>query len=994
MRLHPHERFLGVPAGATARELLGIDAGVVLDGPMIEQAVRARLSMIDRHPGGASADAERVRQAVRAAAEALKGDIGKAPEVATSPAASTRASHGPRSSSAHHGHARQRRMFAGAPRATRGQRPGITLTDFDRQVLGTLVGAGGWNRESRSRLVAIAAAHRVTVHGLLTVIRGLNDYARQGGARLDVATITAGRRTLAPATAAAARPATPSLPERLLPDLKEPTPATTVKWSFIFGLAALVLGAALIVAVLMSGGRHRTATPPAPPPPVVVDQPQAPAPDDALAISREPAKFPQPPTFAIPLADIIPADALAESAKLPELLDHVVRRVRVADEPSEAVYRDWAAHIDLASRTWPAVEASLRESMATGVRRVFEEADAKQGVSDRLLAAFAVADSSITDPIAIAQRAWRIERLVELSQSLALSPAVRDRALAMVRAALPKDVDPRTTLPAECAAQWLASLPDSLAADVDHGTDNTASWEVWLASLKITADSDTLQSMLAQAIEALLRGSADFTQPGLAVNVLGRLASELDWNQPLLRDHVSGWFDDPAAITGDDLWVLTSIVSEQHLAPWFTPSLIVPRGADEAHRRRMRDQIASAWPHDATGDDRAAAAVGRGIDVDPEIGKAWRRAQASLMSASVVADPPLLAQHLALVARLNEAASLLERGDATAAGRVIEWIEHVQAAESLASGEPALSSPRGPARYAGKQPGQAIGQDGLWAAAYAQAGSAADARINLLRALRNTAGTDLGPIDAAVFVREVYRATPAEVRTMAQGVAIMFTDGPNVALQLLDQLPDAVANDDTSEFLQRFIGTSLPPVRSEQWRIAARRMLIAHALELMPLTEADVDHAADIISDAVARQGPTADDALMQQVSRMSPADAAEMIRKAWADSLRGVVASEPVPGDLATLERRHRMRRMLVKGPIQAYVANRIGHLDLFAFAVAAEQPALRVTVAELLDQSATNRARLANALQQAIEVETTIAKLHALRMRDRSGEPAEKSP
>jgi hypothetical protein len=983
MRASPSERFLGVPPEAEARTLLDISDGARLDKLTIERALRARMTMIDRHPGGDSPEAEELRRELKRAAELLQDDIGKEPPEQAAPSTAAQPAGARRTLSAPHA--------STSPR-TRTARPAIALTEFDRQVLGTLVGSGGWNRASRARLVSIAAVHRVTVHGLLTVMRRLNDYARSGGARLDVATITAGQRTLTPASVDLPHRQAASLAERLLPELKEPTPATTVKWSLIFGLLAVVLGGGLILLVVRDRGEPIVVSPlddAAPPAVVQTDEPSI---QDGAEheLNREPAKYPQLPTFAVSIDDAVSPELRAQCARLPEELDHVARRVRVSDEPAESMYRDWAALIHLASRTWVAIDEPLNRQIVATVRRVFEEASAKPDVSDRLLNEIGVGASVLIKPNDIWSSTWRVERLAELVQSLRLSPALRERAELMLAAALANGTDTRTLTPPEIATAWLASITDWLVDGTESSVDPYQAWELWLAAVDRLATSDERDRILLTAAEAILVSSVELTQQSPSVNVLGRLLEEVDWRSGVpVKQRVTSWFDEDArGITGDDLWVVTSIIATRAAAPWFKDSLIVPRGADAAHRRRVRDQIAGAWPASDMDERPHAGPAGRGIDVDPKLSKQWRTLQASLLGATPMSQPPALAEHIALLARLNEAASLLERGETTGAKRVLQWIEQAQASASIHTGAAALSQPRGSfvIPQGTRTPGQAIGQDGVWAAAYAQAGAAADARINLIRALRSTAGTDLGPADASTFVRETYRATPAEVRAMAQSVAMMFITGPNVSQQLLDQLPDAIPNEDTSQFLQRYAGRHLAPVRSERWGIEARQMLIQHSLSLLPSTDGDIDRASDIVADAVAQQGPADQHDLAQQAAMAAPSAAAELVRQSWAEAMRGVVSAEPVPGDLEFIERRHRTRKQLAQGPIQSFVASRIGHLELFAFAVTAEQPALRVTVTNMLAESTANRASMPDALQQAIEVERALSKLHALRMRERA--------
>jgi len=978
MRAQPSERFLGVPAHADAWTLLGVDARTTLDEPTIARALRSRLAMIDRHPGGASSDALQLRESLSRAADELRSQIGKPPPSQPSQVAAT-----------------ARSPAAVTPRfggRSRPARPAISLTEFDRQVLGTLVGSGGWNHASRSRLVSIAAAHRVTVQGLLTVIRGLNDYARSGGSRLDVATITAGKRMLSPASVDLPRKPTTSLAERLLPELKDPTPATTVKWSLIFGAIAIVSGAVLI-AIVMSGRSRPVVTPPIlddDPLPTVVQHGEGT--EDPPQLSRTPATYPQPTTFTVDMTSLIPASRIEECARLPEELDHIARRVRVSDEPAEAMFHDWEAFIDLASATWVSLDESLDQRIASGVRRVFEEAVDKPAVGERLLNVLGASAGNFIQPIDAWRSSWRIQRLAELSQSLRISPALRERSDVMLSAALTTGVDPRLMTPAEVASTWLADISPTLVRMTESSDSPYEMWALWLAAVQRVSVDGSENESLTRAVEAILASRVDLTNQKASVNVLGRLLTEMDWRtSAIVRQRVISWFDIAGGISSDDLWVLSSMLVQMKVVPWFAESLLLPRGADDAHRRRVRDQIASAWPRLGDEEIQQAGPAGRGIDVEPQLGAQWLALKAELLNITPVGQPVSLATHLALLTRLNEAASVLERGETQNAERVMDWIADSRASESVLSGGSALSSPRwNGSRPGTRKAGQAIGQDGVWAAAYEQAGAAADARSNMLRSLRATAGTDLGPVDAATFVRAAYRATPADVRELAQSVAMTFAYGPNVSQQLLDQLPDAIPNDDTSEFLQRFTGQTLPAVRTEEWRIESRLTLIHHCLSLLPSTEGEIDRAADIIADAVARQVPSDMPDLVQQAAHATPADAAELIRQAWADAMRSVVVAEPVPGDIQSIERRHRSRKHLAAGPIQSFLASRIGHLELFAFAITAEQPSLRVTVKSVLETAEAKRAHMPDVLQQAIEVEKAIAQLHGLRMRFKEGGPS----
>ena len=230
----PAQRFLGVPASSDAMTLLGLSADRCTPAH-IDAALRDRLARLFMHPDGRSAEAEDVRRLLRDAADRLRqARVVAAASAATPPA--TRA-------------APLQRPIA----------PSLNLTDFDRQVLAVLIACGGWNHESRSRLVAISAAHNVSVQGLIRVIQGLGDHARSGGGRLGMHDICAGVR-MTPVTPTAA----PGVPEggqvleklagALADEIRRDDPSTIIRLSVLFGLITLMAGIFGLRLLLASDG--------------------------------------------------------------------------------------------------------------------------------------------------------------------------------------------------------------------------------------------------------------------------------------------------------------------------------------------------------------------------------------------------------------------------------------------------------------------------------------------------------------------------------------------------------------------------------------------------------------------------------------------------------------------------------------------------------------------------------------------------------------------
>src|SRR5688572_2256028 len=234
MILDPFQRFLGVPRFSDPLTLLGLSPDQC-DPLHIEKALHERLSAVYRHPDARSPEADDVRQALRAAAEQLR----RAPRQ--------------QSTAAH-----RRAPKPAVPSVTK-----FNLTPFDRLVLAVLVGCGGWNAQSRARLVALAGSYGVTVQGLMRVMKGLADYARSGGPPLGVSDMATGRSLASymPASSTGT-PAGPALLDRLAEnlavELRRDDPWPTIKLSIIFGVVTLMAG------VLMLRLAVRSESPPQP----------------------------------------------------------------------------------------------------------------------------------------------------------------------------------------------------------------------------------------------------------------------------------------------------------------------------------------------------------------------------------------------------------------------------------------------------------------------------------------------------------------------------------------------------------------------------------------------------------------------------------------------------------------------------------------------------------------------------------------------------------
>jgi hypothetical protein len=983
----PFERFLGVDETADPRTLLGLPPGSH-DRQRIHAALIDRLEQLHRHPDGQSAEAESVRGRLREAAAALLAEsAGARPpeqpvrprsprEVQATPAPPVRPLPPPRD-------------------AARRQ-----LTEFDRQVLAVLVGSGGWNATSRARLVALADSYGVTAGGLMKVVTGLSDYARSGGPRLEVGQMTSRSWRLEPRARGAVRiqPAATKMAqvgERLSEELSGRSLWSTVRLSAFFGILTLIVGIIAVRAALHV--RPSVPTNPQARVPLQPSGPAQPAGDSAQSAEAEDgpgarlARFQPLPTFlgnALPLEATEAADRCPE---LPEMLDSVARRISITDEPSEAVYRDWAFAIDTIATGWVLADESTRAAIDNAIDDVLFEVADKPSVGDRLLEVLLPPAGRIREPVEVWRGAWLAGTLGSIGGSTHLPPAVSQRARNQLAVTLEGSPPATTDDFTAAAAAWLARALEGLVDALEYDPNAYDVWEMWIAAQRELGDDDRFNNAIMRGVRRILQTDTDLARTGPSVNVLGRLLLIADFRQSaVVKDAVAGLFDAPVEDVGaDDLWVLTSLLAQSDTAPWFGEDLVLPEGTGKLFRNRIRDRIADRWPPIRRPDEQRMA-EGRGVDVDARVARRWVIVRRALPAQPGPTGEEELMARLLIACRLNEAAALLATRAADEAEAVLGQIDAALVRDETA-GEAERAGP-GPSPTRLRSPGglsaparrgRPVGSDGEWASAYASAQGNTEEELKWLSALRASDGTDLGPIDAEVFVHEVYLGSPPEVRSLARSLLTqLFIAGPNVAMEMLDQYPDAPRNRGVSETIASYTGRVLPPAGTESWQVEARLALLHHALSLHPSTGSVVDDLSQLLVESYARRITAQGQDPALSLALRSPQEAAGHLADVWRNRAAALVASRALPDDLAGLQRRREMRIRLAEGPIQRLVAEQLTVLDYLTYVTVAEQPGLYDVAQRILAESAASRAGAGHVLQQAIEAEEVLSRIWALRM------------
>ena len=575
--------------------------------------------------------------------------------------------------------------------------------------------------------------------------------------------------------------------------------------------------------------------------------------------------------------------------------------------------------------------------------------------------------------------------LARLASSSKVPPVVADRARSQLEIALSQNL--RGTITFESAGDiWLSQRLPQLVQMLPVSDAAYDTWELWLTAERALGAGDRHDAAVVKALNLILETDYDLATPGPAVNVAARLMTlAVQSGSAVSRQRMLDLFDDED-VASRDLWVLTSLLTTTDKATWFPDRLVVPDDADVTHRWRIRDDLARAWPVvDSASSQPDAKALWPKIDLTES--ERWASLTGVTLQAPPGADQQTLMQQIIDASRLTEAAMALLGQLPEETRRLMKQVEDGWVAVSPAKSaiaRPGLGSGGGSGGAGGgARAGQPIGTDGAWASQYAALGKNAEARAESIRSLRNSAGTDLGPIDAALLVREAYRGSPQEVRSVAQAlIQQQFNLGPIVAMQMLDQFPDAPAVDSISELIQAVTDRLLPGVRTSAWIAEARLALVQHALNLRDLGGVPVDGLLEPLIESYAGRLSLAKNDPSVVSMPTSPQQAAEMLLRTLTTQAEFAAPADPTPADLPSLQRRHNTRRTLADGPIQTFVAQQLAILDVTVYIMVAEHPALRDRALEIMREHATARMRISDVLEQALDVERCVLELWRLRL------------
>lgn len=936
-------RYLGVPDGASPRRLLGLPEGP-LDVAMIDEALARQRARVLRHPAADDRSAKRLLTDLEHSAGALRKHVEESSEVE-----------------------------ARRPRRPH-RRPGaIELTEFDREVLSTLVGFGGWNHESRARLLSLAARHGIGGQGLQKVLLGLAGALKSGRIRPQDSPRSA-VAAMAPLTRAAPSRLTlaiEQLDEALAREVAGDTPGRLLRLVLVFVGVAMVGAYFLVVALSPSKAPPKPVV--APPSPAEVARTAEPPEVPAVPLERPgvvtPVRWPSPPALrgAEPPAEA--REALREVANGSTELAQLARRMQLeSNRPSDAIYQLWGHLQDSYARSWPLLDPVSRVAAIEGSAAVLRPVQTDE-VAARLLEAWTVDPIVLDGPLGPWIGAWSAGMLGEVAARPSSPDSVAAQAIDRLEVVVPRRalLKGRGTSVFEGAAgAWLDRAATTLSTPSPDEQAFADRWQRWFEGQSAVRRGATLEGAHIDAMGEVLSGSLPIAEEGVGSDLLGTLVDGVDWterssDQRRARDAMTVWFTD-GRIGASRLWALTSLLDMSYEAAWFIPEFVCDPSADLEARARLLERIMAAWPM-PTG----ITATGGGIIVDSRLVERWRAVveRVDAMHASTPIDSLNAAL---LFSRLNMVAQAFAAGD-----------NDIAQAE-LVDIEAELAAPRDRRGLGIAVIGRPSGIDGEFASEYAQAGRDQKRREDALRGLRaRPAAGDLGPVDAEVLVEEALRGSPAEIRALAQDlIADRFADGPTVLQELLDQLTTAATPDPTVTMLEQVAGERFDDVRGAELMRRVRLALIRKLLEFEPSDARAIDSLSRDYAASLVERSRLFRIAFEEPPPEPTAEDMAERLADQWRVKAGSIFLADPFPAPLDELDRRRTVRRRLVEGAVQACAAEQASLLELMAAVAVADKPTLRAHMAIILDECADRRARSGSAIEQVLEIERAITRVY----------------
>lgn len=778
------------------------------------------------------------------------------------------------------------------------------LTSLDQSIIAALIAGGGWNSNTRSRLVEIAASHSLTVGGLMRILEALGEAAREGNGPL-APQRRGGIHPNRTWTAVPSKKSTLSqaenylseLSDKITPDLSNPTPVVTLRLAIVFASLTL-LAFILALVILFSDDSKKSEVTSTIPFVEIVQEYDVPA--------QHPL-YQSYPTFKERSIEYELVKSADKVLLLPALFERLQNELLQSNSSGKQLtsswLQSWREAILVLSEGWAFTDPFLLETLTRQIMNIVESSSVTQS---RMLSAFAIPPFQVSHPTSITMRIWHARILSQLS----CNPDFPSEIRSLLRSMQMQNVDACDGDEANLQACYEVAV--ELVDRTEFGGAYAKVWEAWILSVQASQSKDSASSLYLRAITSFFDASLDVTRESLSRSVIGRLVTEIEWANDLsIRDAILKMYLSPS-VRVQNLFLLGKLLESSSKASWISNESIVQLDDSLDTRALRHATLLARWPYEVqsrTMEWNVRLPAG----FDEEIASYWNQSYNSLQTLPT--DNP---ETLASIRTLNESA-------------VSIWIGRPDLARELVDTSTLLDEVSAPFVTLHAPP-----IDGKWSSSFGRTGANNDARLDKLAELEGSSYTDLGVEDARTLARASISNIYSRIRVYATELIITnFPHSKTVAIALLDELPHAKSKEQVVSLVANLTDAILPDQADSQWSKEARKALVQYALTAGDETLTSLDEVAAKITSSLLTEYLLLQPSSLPPSSEVTPAIAFEMLLDAWGglpDS-SDVYASSGLLQAYVMLQRaylrilqkeelRWRGRDVAVQVPIERYVS------------------------------------------------------------------------
>jgi len=804
-----HSRLLGIPKGRA-------------DVIAVESALRRRLVQIQVHPACRSKEAVEVRAYLQRIASDLMQSL------------------------------------PNEPSSKGNERPDMTA--LDQAIIAVLIGDGGWNRQSRSRLVAVAATFNITVGGLARILEALAESSRTGEGPLSArsrSTITMDRSwTALPKKQTAMNRMEEFLDQatkRFTPELRSPSPVMTIKLSVLFALLTII-AFVLCLRVLLSSNTQNP-----------IEESFANV--DRNSIFNTPAEetlkpitvafFDQYPTFnsqdlssaSINAADQILSNVRELSSLSVSIRDSLLR----GDSPSREWENIWKNCVSSTSLGWMHVDSATLRSASDRMIDVLLQAELQQTYVDVLIQHLKITTLQLRSPMSVNQRVWSMGILARLGCDPKLSSLTRSSARNLQL--------PLIATCDEIEARYLAlDLTAEELIELSEFDDRIFSlWESWISTVQQLGTRAATVDRFLYAMKKLLETNVDLSRKSNTRKVLGRILQEVEWTKGVKgRDFVIDLYRD-LSVSSIDMMVLGHLFLESTNVPWFSDAHLVYSDDSRKEREIAATSLKRDWYVVAT-TSTPTLNLKIPAGLNPSLIKEWKL-RLDKIQREISGSP----SKLAILRLLNGSSVALWRGRPDIASDLINRLDNLDL--MVAHDQQTIILP----------------SDGNWSKQYFDARSSRTARIDAIDTLYNSDAMDLGPQDADTLASAALTQESTKIRVAAtEAIVQQFSTGSNVAIAILNNLHQSRSKQQVAKLVANLTEAILPEFSDSRWDQEARRALVQHALTIRYPSQRELDAVSNELSRSLISETILIDPSTLPPSREVNALDAIKMLVQAW----------------------------------------------------------------------------------------------------------------